>query len=400
MNPMRQLELAEAAEERVLRGLPTAFSPSVPPHLNVRRIILARGSLATPVREAFVRRVCAAFPGLPVEEQLDTPHNRLDLGERDPWRLYELGKQTLVFGELKNAVRFSDEQGNTCPNYWHFSVYGSCPYRCAYCYLAGTQGVWFSPTVKVYVNLPEIVAQMDRVAKQIGAPTAFYHGKLQDGLALDPLTAYSTTLVPFFASHPFARQTVLTKSASIDRLLKLDHCGHTTLSWSLNPPEIARKYEQNAPAAEDRIRAMQQCAEAGYPVRAIVMPFIPEAGWETAYTEFLASLLARVPLQRLTLGGICSYSQASFLMRRQVGLHNAISLNMRESKSPDGRRRYSAALRVQYYRRALEVVRDVRPDLTISLCMEEPIVWEGLRYSHVSKNIDSNLQQGRCNCVL
>ena len=397
---MRQLELAEVAEEHASWGLPTAFTPWVPPHLSVRRIILARGSVATPARNAFVRRVCSAFVGVPVEEHLDTVHNRIDLGERDPWRLYGLGKQTLVFGELKNAVRFSDEQANTCPNYWHFSVYGSCPYRCAYCYLAGTQGVWFSPTVKIYVNLPEILGQIDRVANQLGAPAAFYHGKLQDGLALDPLTAYSTTLVPFFASHPFARQTVLTKSASAEHLLNLQHRGHTTLSWSLNPPEIARKYEHNAPAVEDRIRAMQTCADAGYSVRAIIMPFIPEAGWETAYTEFVADLLARVPLQRLTLGGICSYSQASFLMQKQVGALNAISANMQQNKSPDGRRRYPAALRVQFYRRVIEAVRDVRPDLTVSLCMEEPAVWQGLRESLVLRNIQLNLQQGRCNCVL
>lgn len=101
------------------------------------------------------------------------------------------GKQTLVFGEHRSAVRLSEERGNTCPNYWSFSPYGFCPYECKYCYLAGTKGVSFSPTVKVFLNLPEMLGQIDRIAAQQGRPTGFYLGKLQDGLALDPLTGYS-----------------------------------------------------------------------------------------------------------------------------------------------------------------------------------------------------------------
>jgi len=61
-----------------------------------------------------------------------------------------MGKKTLVFGVHKSALRFSGEDGNTCPNYWHFSPYGFCPYDCQYCYLAGTPGVRFSPTVKIF----------------------------------------------------------------------------------------------------------------------------------------------------------------------------------------------------------------------------------------------------------
>jgi spore photoproduct lyase len=178
---------------------------------------------------------------------LDTPHNRINLNATDALTLIKTGKQTIVFGELKNAVRFSEEEGNTCPNYWHFSPYGFCPYGCKYCYLAGTQGVKFSPTVKIYVNLPEMLAEIDRIARRLEKPTAFYIGKLQDALALDPLTAYSTILIPFFATHPFARLTLLTKSININRLIELESRGHTILSWSVNPPEVCRIFEENVP---------------------------------------------------------------------------------------------------------------------------------------------------------
>ena len=256
----------------------------------------------------------------------------------------------MVFGELKNAVRFSEEEGNTCPNYWHFSPYGFCPYGCKYCCLAGTQGVKFSPTVKIYLNLPEMLAEIDRIARRLGTPTAFYIAKLQDALALDPLTAYSTVLIPFFATHPFARLTLLTKSTNIDRLLYLDSREHAILSWSVNPPEVCRIFEENVPGIEIRLETMRRAAAAGYPVRAVMMPIIPIEGWRKIYAAFTRRLIETVPLQRLTIGGICSYKAARSLLEKKSGAGNPVSLNLDEKiQSPDGRARYSGLLRQEMY---------------------------------------------------
>jgi spore photoproduct lyase len=297
-----------------------------------------------------------------------------------------------VFGELKSAVRKSEEKGNTCPNYWHFSTYGYCYYGCSYCYLAGTRGVWNSPTVKIYVNLPEILEQIDRTANRIGRPVAFYQGKLQDGLALDPLSAYSTVLFPFFAQHPFARQVILTKSTATERLLTLDHRNHTILSWSLNPPEIAVQFEMNVPPVEARIEAMCSAVKAGYPVRAVVMPLIPVSGWEEMYDEFLQNLLLRVPLGRLTLGAICSYSNARNLMERKLGRDNVISRHIVDAKlAGDGRMRYAPSIRIRMYNHLARFAREIRPDLEISICLEDQAVW---------KAVSAKVSLRPCNCVL
>lgn len=121
-------------------SLPRDYDPARPAYFEVARICLAKGSIATPERKRFVERICDLYPEVRVEEHLDTPHNRLRLGGRDPLVLHQAGKRTLVFGELESAVRFAQEEGNACPNYWHFSPYGFCPYGCRYCYLAGTPG--------------------------------------------------------------------------------------------------------------------------------------------------------------------------------------------------------------------------------------------------------------------
>jgi DNA repair photolyase len=374
-------------------SLPTDYEPVRPAYFHVSRILLAKGSIATPERRRFVERICRLYPEAPVEECLERPHNRMRLGERDALSLHQAGKQTLVFGELKTAVRFSQEDGNACPNYWHFSPYGFCPYGCKYCYLAGTPGVKFSPSVKIYVNLPEMLSEIDHVARRQGRPTAFYLGKLQDALALDPLTAYATTLVPFFAQHLWARLTLLTKSAHVDRLLDLEHRGHTMLSWSVNPPEVSTIFEETVPGIDERLKAMCRVAEQGYPVRAVMMPIIPIDGWQDVYTAFTERLLETVPIQRLTLGGICIYRGARELMERKMGKGNAVSAHIDGGShtAGDGRARYHRRLRSEVYSLIIEGARRLRPDLELALCLEEKALWE-------SAGLCGSL--GRCNCVL
>jgi spore photoproduct lyase len=359
----------------------------------VSQIYLAKGSVATPERRQFVERICALYPDVDIRECLGTPHNRIDLHETDSLALHHAGKRTLVFGELKTAVRFSREEGNTCPNYWHFSPYGFCPYGCKYCYLAGTQGVRFSPSVKIYVNAPEMLCEIDRIAARGGRPLAFYLGKLQDGLALDPLTAYSSVLVPFFAAHPLARFRLLTKSAHVEHLLELKHAGHTVLSWSVNPPEVCEEFEENVHSIDERLDAMRSVAERGYPVRAVMMPIIPVEGWQDLYRRFTVRLLETVPVQRLTLGGVCIYKGARRLTERKLGVENVVTTHISSDShaTEDGRARYTQTLRHDVYSVVIRAALGVRPDLEVALCLEQNALWQrtGLE-GHV----------GRCNCVL
>ena len=206
------------------------------------------------------------------------------------------------------------------------------------------------------------------------------------------LTGYSRILVPFFARHKIARQVILTKSADVANLLDLDHGGHTILSWSLNPPEIGRAFEAGAPPVEERIAAMARCAADGYPVRAVIMPIIPVDRWQDLYERFIAELLDSVPLDRITLGGVCSFSSARRLMEAKLGADNVISRALTGGeRSPDGRHRYALAQRKDAYSRLVRVIRRRAPSLPIGLCLEEPVVFEALGMTSAI---------GRCNCVL
>jgi hypothetical protein len=133
-------------------------------------------------------------------------------------------------------------------------------------------------------------------------------------------------------------------------------------------------------------------ADAGYPVRAVIMPIIPVPGWKGAYAKFLEGLLAELPLDRITLGSICSYRAARGLMESQLGRSNAVSDAFDPlGPSPDGRLRYPARLRIELYGHMIQTIRGRTPDLEIGLCLEERNVFDALGLTDAI---------GRCNCVL
>jgi len=367
------------------------YQPKPAPYFNPDTVVLTKGSCQTAQQHDFVQAICNLYPQAQVIERFDISHNRFELGGSDPLELHYKGKNTLLFGVHKSALRFSDEDGNTCPNYWHFSPYGFCPYDCQYCYLAGTPGVKFSPTVKIFVNIGEILDQIAAGASQLSEPTAFYLGKLQDALALDPLTGYSRLIIPLFAQQKNARLTLLTKSANVDNLLDLEHRGNTILSWSLNPSQISDAFESNVPSPEERIAAMRRCADAGYLLRAVIMPIIPIEGWQNIYARFLENLLESGPLDRITLGQICSYSGALQLTERKLGKDNPISKMLQKTKSKDGRIRFPIKLRLKVYKYLIDTIKKLQPQQPTGLCMEEIDIFKAL-------NMETAI--GCCNCVL
>lgn len=341
------------------RGLPTpisgglpftdahgAYMPRAVQHFMPDRVFMCKGCDSDAGRTRFVEAICRAYPAAEVIDRTTVSHAQVDLGLSDPLLRHQAGKKTLVLGEHKSAVRFSEEQDNCCPNYWHFSPYGFCPYHCAYCYLAGTRGVWFSPTVKVFLNLGEILSKIDRIARQAQRPTVFYLGKLQDGLALDPLTGFSRRIVPFFAAHRSARLVILTKSSDVENLLDLDPRDNVIISWSLSSKTMWRRFEPDTPSPTERLAAMRRCAQAGYRTRAVIMPILPVGRWKNQYAQLADKLMDIPRLERITLGSLCSFPNALRLTDAKLGKVNVVTGPLGSGgKCADGRYRFAPELR-------------------------------------------------------
>jgi DNA-3-methyladenine glycosylase II len=132
------------------------------------RIVLARDWNRTAFGQNLTEKILQLYQDIQTENCSDIVHPKIVIDGTTPYSQHVSGKQTLVIGEHRSAVRLSTEEGNTCPNYWHFSLYGFCPYGCTYCYLAGTPGVKFSPSIKIFTNIDEVLSAIDKEARKIG----------------------------------------------------------------------------------------------------------------------------------------------------------------------------------------------------------------------------------------
>ncbi len=356
------------------------------------RIILTRGALATPARRAFAKRLTAAFPKAERIEALDRTHMQLQglLPQGDDAARRQAGRRSLVIGTVAEPLKMAREKGIVCPDHLAVSPTAYCTYACTYCYLAGSCSTIVAPVAKIFVNLKDICEAVARRDQRMKEPTSIYVGKLQDALALDPLTGFSRILIPFFARQQHARLVLLTKSDAVENLLYLDHRRHTVVSWSLNPAAVCRDYESGAPSLAQRLEAVRRCAQAGYPIRFLIMPILPVEDWRQHYAELVEQIFDTVRPDRITLGSICSYPGALRLTERTLGKDNVISNNLGRETSPDGRRRFSRELRSHFYRHLIGAVRRHDRALPLGLCFEEPEVWHAC-------GLDP--RAASCNCI-
>jgi DNA repair photolyase len=165
---------------------------------------------------------------------------------------------------------------------------------------------------------------------------------------------------------------IQTKSASVERLLSLHHQGHTTLSWSLNPPRIASSYESGAPSVDERITAMRRCAKSGYPIKAVIQPFIPEGEWESDYAAFVATLLERVPSAEVTVAGMCIGRRARMLLENKHGCANAVSRNLERPNADNGRAYYNPSLEQGLFKAVEKTIHNRFSGVNISMGKQCP----------------------------
>jgi spore photoproduct lyase len=375
------------------------YEPSASVGFRPERVILTRGALDTLPRRVFAERLLRLFPDAERIEALDRTHMQLGglLPKGDAARR-SAGRRTLVLGTIASPLRQSRETNIVCPNYLHFSPSAYCSYGCAYCYLAGSCSTVVAPVTKVFVNLEDILAAIARRAQRLTEPTSFYLGKLQDALALDPLTGFSRVLVPFFAGQPLARLVMLTKSDSVGNLLAQDHHGHTAVSWSVNPEAVCREFEAGAPPLERRLGAARLCQQAGFPIRFIIMPILPVDDWQRHYGQLVEGIFAACRPERITLGGICSYGTALRLTKGALGADNLIARHVSRQPCADGRRRFSRELRAALYSHIIAEIRRHEPDIPVALCLEELELWRACGLDPFA-SLRAGPARPACNCV-
>ncbi|MFB0524292.1 MAG: radical SAM protein [Phycisphaerae bacterium] len=339
------------------------------------------------------RRILGLFPSAQV--RVIERQRRPFLPDMSPSRALLAGKRTLMIGRTSSFVGCFDGQLGSnvrcCPYYKLVPLSNGCPYYCTYCYLAFVYRK-YAPFIKININYNTMFKQIRKAVTGSGGKVSFNMGEMLDSLALDHITNLTTMLVPFFSGISRGFLMLLTKSSNINNLLAVEPNGQIVVSWSLNSQQMIAEYELGTASLGERIEAARLCQDHGYRIRIRIDPGILCPNWQAGYADLIQRTLTAVKPENVTLGmlrllpGHFHLAAAAYGNRaRKLSNHNFVR------GASDGKLRYPAKERVEFYTFLIDVIRSFDKEVSISLCRETPEVWSIFKDS---------CRPRKCNCVI
>ena len=163
-----------------------------------------------------------------------------------------------------------------------------CTAMCLYCYLVCNYNK--CAYLRVFVNREQMYYRLLRKSWQGERPMVFEIGSNSDLVLENTITHNLEWLIPKFGEEGRGYLTFPTKFDQVETLLPLRHQGKTIFRMSVNPQSIISRIELGTAPLDQRIKAVNDMCEAGYPVAILIAPVILQAGWEARYAELFSVL--------------------------------------------------------------------------------------------------------------
>jgi spore photoproduct lyase len=202
-------------------------------------------------------------------------------------------KPSLILAEKHGQRVLEAPYGIGGSRNFYFSHILNCLYDCRYCFL---QGMYRSAHYVLFVNYQDFEAEISRVAE--GFPEEdvyFFSGYDGDSLALESITGFAASFLPFFAENPRFFLELRTKSGQVRPLLEREAIPNAIVAFSFTPEACARALEHGVPPIEQRIAAAAKLAERGWPIGLRFDPLLPGARYQQRYEELFESVFSSLP---------------------------------------------------------------------------------------------------------
>jgi len=178
-----------------------------------------------------------------------------------------------------------------------FSHMHNCIYDCRYCFL---QGMYRSAHYVVFVNYEDFQwALEERIRASRGEAVWFFSGYECDSLALEPVTRFAASFVPFFARFPQAFLELRTKSTQIKSLLDMEAAPNVVVAFSFTPEEVQASVEHLTPSVDRRIGAMKRLQERGWRLGLRFDPLIYDERFREQYRRLYEQVFGVVRVESL-----------------------------------------------------------------------------------------------------
>lgn len=216
-----------------------------------------------------------------------------------------------------------------------------CRAMCLYCYLVCNYNK--CAYLRLFVNREQM---LDRLLKKDAAadvPQTFEIGSNSDLLLENTITDNLLYTIQRFGREGRGKLTFPSKFDMVQPLLELDHRQKTIFRMSVNPEEIIKQVEFGTSPLSGRIRALNDMAEAGYPVGMLIAPIILLPNWKHLYGQLIDRLADELSQKVLQNGFIeiilMTYSFVQNAINTEA-FPNAVQLYDREIMTGRGRGKY------------------------------------------------------------
>jgi len=330
------------------------------------------------VDSSVTKQIINKLPDVTVEYIDDYRSIRIEGNTTDD--VYIESKECLAIARKKGGLvkEFRCRDGIIGNTEYFISHGNNCNLDCEYCFL---QSYFDNAVPTVFINHDEILTAIKDVLLAAGdKKTVFHAGELCDALAFDDLTGLSLKLIPLFSEYPNASLELRTKTTTIKNLLTIPRTNNIVISWTFSPQLIIDAYEHKTPSLDERVRAAGKVQKAGYNVGICLDPIILCKDWFNNYKSMIEVLFDRLDIAKIKFVSLGGFRYLPSLTRVIRGRNPETNLLLGEFvPCIDGKYRYFRPIRVEVYRVIGKAIREISRDVKMSLCMETPEVWNGVK---------------------
>ncbi len=173
---------------------------------------------------------------------------------------------------------------------YYFSHMLNCLYDCRYCFL---QGMLRSAHYVLFVNYEEF---QDEIAATVGrvGESWFFSGYDCDSLALEPITGFAASFLPFFAQHPQAWLELRTKSVQVGALAGREPLANCVVAFSFTPEAVHAELERGVPSVARRIEVATDLQRHGWKVGLRFDPLLFRDSYRDDYRGLFEAVFAKL----------------------------------------------------------------------------------------------------------
>ena len=349
--------------------------------------------------------VVRALPGVPVDvidgpPPLPPPADQAGLMTLAKKHLYLTAQQGRFVRDCPGASSRNAE-GRLCCGYVVVDTVSNCNYDCTYCYL---QSYINTPYLTVYANIERLFEEIEAFLR--ARPHQLVRmgsGEFSDSLSLDPLTHFSSMLVPFIRQFSNVLFELKTKSDLVEGLLEEDPQERVMVSWSINPQAVVQREEHKTAPLAARLQAARRCLERGYKIGLHFDPLLHFPGWEEVYEPFVEQVFKALDPQDVTtlsMGSLRFAPDLKDVVRERFPKSRLMTAELLPSE--DGKMRYFRPIRADMYAKMWGWIRRYAPDATLYLCMETQSLWRQT-FGHApscSADVEQHIQTGKIPLVV